>query len=323
MIRTAEADREIEETRSAIQVCGGPPVRSKIFVMSMGLAASVWLTGCQNTNSAKTVTVNSSGSTTAAKLAPEKKDTLRADMSRAPSEKTEKTSRLGKGPLTSVVPAASCASCAKCSSCGGDLAAKGTTTVACATCAAKSDSSSVVPATLPPVSNQPKVLPASIPQPAIAPPPAVPAALAPIASAPSAPEIVTIHNPPLSPPPLGGSFGPGVEIVSGSTNPTDPAAPAEKTAAGAVMTVRFGQSNNYQTVVGQVYQFRRTWKLRYTAVESEDRYGGSFNLVGDGLENLKDGQMVRVEGSVMPSDDRAGSARYQVTRIEVIEQDLK
>ena len=89
------------------------------------------------------------------------------------------------------------------------------------------------------------------------------------------------------------------------------------------MTVRFGHANNYQFVVGQVYQFRRSWRLRYTAVESDDKYGGSFTLIGDNLENLKDGQMVRVEGLVLPSDDRVAGSRYQVNRVEVLEPDVK
>ena len=72
-----------------------------------------------------------------------------------------------------------------------------------------------------------------------------------------------------------------------------------------------------------MYQFRRAWKLRYAAVESEDKYGGSVTLVGDQLDNLHDGAMIRVEGSVVSSDDRAGGARYQVSRVEVIEPNLK
>ena len=41
------------------------------------------------------------------------------------------------------------------------------------------------------------------------------------------------------------------------------------------------------------------------------------------LDNLKNGQMVRVEGTVLPSDDLAGGARYQVNRVQVIELDVK
>ena len=83
------------------------------------------------------------------------------------------------------------------------------------------------------------------------------------------------------------------------------------------------QANNYQVVVGQVYQFRRAWTLRYTAVESDDKYGGSFRLVGDNLDNLKNGQMVRVEGAILPSDGRAIGAIYKVSRVEVIEPKIK
>lgn len=128
----------------------------------------------------------------------------------------------------------------------------------------------------------------------------------------------------IAPPPSETAYGPGVQVVS-----SQPAVERSASIPGLpivqdnVVTVRFGESNNYQTVVGQVFQFRRNWKVRYAALESDDKYGGSLTLVGEGLDNLKDGQMVRVQGTLIPSDDRAAGARYQVHRVDVIEPDLK
>ncbi len=114
-------------------------------------------------------------------------------------------------------------------------------------------------------------------------------------------------------------FGPGVEVISGSMTPSVSLPTGEKLVTGNTIAIRFGASPNYQTVVGQVYQFRRTWRLRYAAVESEDKYGGSVILVGDDLDNLQDGQMVRVDGTILPTEDRSSSPRYHVNRIEVID----
>jgi hypothetical protein len=104
---------------------------------------------------------------------------------------------------------------------------------------------------------------------------------------------------------VGANYGPGVGVVSSSSKQVLTTTPREL------------QANNYRVVIGQVYQFRHEWILRYAAVESDDKYGGSFTLIADNLDNLKDGQMVRVEGSVLPSDVRA-NALYKVSRFEVI-----
>ena len=117
-----------------------------------------------------------------------------------------------------------------------------------------------------------------------------------------------------TPPPL----GPGIETVTSGGAPIL-LANGDKLIPQSTMTVRFGESNDYGTLVGQVSQFRHTWRLRYTAVESEDKLGGSVILVGNDLDQLKEGQMVRVQGSVLPGEDRVTGTRYQVTRFEVLE----
>lgn len=122
------------------------------------------------------------------------------------------------------------------------------------------------------------------------------------------------------------NLGAGVEVVSGVSAPVAPTGstipigvvppPADQP---STFTVRFGAADDYRTLVGQVAQFRRTWRLRYAALESDDRHGGSVILVGDQLDALRDGQVVRVVGSIVPSDDRSAGARFQVQRIEIIE----
>jgi len=121
---------------------------------------------------------------------------------------------------------------------------------------------------------------------------------------------------------LSANSGPGVE-VSSQTSLRANGGPSAKLVTSGVNTVRAAdpserQVTNYQVVVGRVYQFDRAWTLRYATVDLDDKYGGSFRLVGDNFGHLNDGQMVRVEGSVLPSDDRTTSPFYKVDRVEVI-----
>ena len=305
-------------------------MRTKAFVMSMGLAASVWLTGCQSNSSSRLGLYGEEKSRTS------KSCRKSAESETVRTAKTDKSS--GRIPPTAVA-AAPCATCAKNAAVqpaahvhGGEqvVQAAGTcsTCSKCATCGASTGN--------------------TVPQ-AIGAPPAALSALPPgqVIVVPGPGQAYTIPsqsyampNPPMVPPnqagasiadagstglpQVGANYGPGVEAVT-SQQPIElpTTLPGQQPASNTVMTVRFGQANNYQVVVGQVSQFRRGWKLRYAALESEDKYGGSLSLIGDNLENLKDGQMVRVEGIVLPSEDRSSSPRYQVHRVEVIEPDVK
>ena len=55
---------------------------------------------------------------------------------------------------------------------------------------------------------------------------------------------------------------------------------------------------------------------RYSAIEKEDAHGGSVVLNGPGLDKLRDGQLVRVQGSVVIPVDRNQPAVFQVQSIE-------
>jgi hypothetical protein len=306
-------------------------VRTKPFLLSSCFAASVWLTGCQSPAFTKLASLGAGDPPAAAKSA-RPKDSLFADMTRPAGEKAiQQTSARA--------PAAGPALCATCAKCGGSCAPDASVKVAsngippCNTCAAQTGSVVVqqpVTYTLPGAASLHYLPPgATVVHPIPQGPTAgnqIPQPI--IVTSPSGPMVTNL--PPSSgimpgviqSQPAATNYGAGVEIVGGQVNDALSTLPAHSSGKN-MMTVRFGQANNYQIVVGQVYQFRRTWKLRYTAVESDDKYGGSFTLVGDHLDNLKDGQLVRVEGAVQPSDDRTSGARYQVSRIEVLEPDVK
>lgn len=73
------------------------------------------------------------------------------------------------------------------------------------------------------------------------------------------------------------------------------------------------------TLTGDVQQFRRGWRLRYASIETEDPNGGSVSITGAGVDFLKEGQRVRITGTLIPSEDRLGTARFQVRRLEVLQ----
>ena len=291
-------------------------MRTKAFALSMGLAASVWLAGCQGTSSSKVSQTGTGGSCTSKTC----RETSTA--SAIKTAKVEKSSRVTAKASPAPVAAESCTTCAKSAEKApqeGIVQASAT----CSTCAASTGGVVRDPlainealATLPPGQHQVMMMQ---PNGKLEPQTVV----VPTGQAYADQNPAPTGLPHASALPAGSAYGPGVEVVAGQAVELPTSLPGERTEKNNVMTVRFGQANNYQVVVGQLSQFRRAWKLRYAAIESDDKYGGSLSLTGENLDHLKDGQMVRVEGMVLPSEDRASGARYQVHRIEVIEPDVK
>ena len=276
-------------------------MRSKTILLSLGFLTGVLLTGCQ-TLAERNAAVAKSGGDATAKLSTEFDENQPWYQRNARLAARRGLDANAATPTTTTVAAANCG----CST----TTAKQTTPTTVQTCSACGAGTNVVriEASPMPLPNVPTSLP-QIPQtPQTL--PVVPAAYAPTPTPTASSNSLSQTN---------ASFGPGVQVVSQEGGVPIDLPTGEKMIPSTTLVVRFGQTNNYQNIVGQVYQFRRTWRLRYAAAESEDRFGGSVTLVGDNLDNLKDGQMVRVEGSVVQSDDRSSGARYQVQRFDVIE----
>jgi hypothetical protein len=323
-------------------------VRTKAILMSTGLAASVWLTGCQSSSSSRLAAPGTSCTSCAAAL--DSQDSLHADLNRLPGEKAEKAARLNSSPnkTPSTISATSSSRSANASKVIGTVT-KGASAAPIADnscCAAQTGSAvreaviyclpgapttvatpSASPtknlANVPPVAPAPTTpgqtstpFPEHLPPPEKVSPPSEPASNAAPTTLPDSSAPATSQSPVLS------IYGPGVEVLPSQGGETSPGAARESVDAKKNEPLSMGQANNYQILVGQVYQFRRMWKLRFTAVESDDKYGGSFTLVGDNLDHLKDGQIVRVEGSVLPAQDRTSGAHYQVKRLTIIEPEV-
>jgi hypothetical protein len=99
--------------------------------------------------------------------------------------------------------------------------------------------------------------------------------------------------------------------------------PREPASLPAVEKVPAKEANapvsGFKSVMGQVQEFRKTWRLRYAPPDQDDPYGGSVVLEGAGLDRLRDGQQVRVRGTLIPSADRSSPARYRVETLEIVE----
>jgi hypothetical protein len=79
-------------------------------------------------------------------------------------------------------------------------------------------------------------------------------------------------------------------------------------------------ADKFKVVTGQVTLYRKAWRLRYADITQEDPYGGVLVLdVGPELSELRDGQRVRVRGTLVPPVDRNGPAHYRVTAIEMLD----
>jgi hypothetical protein len=82
----------------------------------------------------------------------------------------------------------------------------------------------------------------------------------------------------------------------------------------------YSHSDDYRTLSGRVQQWRNTWRLRYASPDADDPHGGSVTLVGGAdLDRLRDGQRIRVQGVLVPAENRQSTTRYQVNAVEILE----
>ncbi len=108
-----------------------------------------------------------------------------------------------------------------------------------------------------------------------------------------APEVVTAEQPApastVAPPPTSNNAA----LTRG-----EPPTP-RKSFADVTAQPFFSHAPDYSWLQGQVEysHFGNSWRLRYASVDESDSYGGSVTLLDNNLlQNLKDGQYVRVQG---------------------------
>ncbi len=145
------------------------------------------------------------------------------------------------------------------------------------------------------------VPPSSVPAP-------VPLPKRPIESTPQRPRV---PEEPAEPRDLGQSAEPERGPVVRTAAATSPAPLPERSAPVFDTT---------QVLIGYLEAWRKTWRLRYAAVDVEDANGGRVTLIGDRtLDRLQEGQRVRVHGTVIPAADRANPPTFHVQRLEIVQ----
>jgi hypothetical protein len=83
----------------------------------------------------------------------------------------------------------------------------------------------------------------------------------------------------------------------------------------------FDHAADYSSVTGELYfeKDSKTWTVRYLSVDEDDRFGGKVTLADVGpMENLKSGQMVRVEGHMADPETHEACPAFKVQNIKPV-----
>jgi hypothetical protein len=84
-----------------------------------------------------------------------------------------------------------------------------------------------------------------------------------------------------------------------------------------------GDAVNYRWVQGRVSYVKisgnRVWKIRFAPYDQSDKFGGSFILDGSLPKELKDGDLVRVEGTPNSDSGETRNVRFHCSRVVVLD----
>jgi hypothetical protein len=111
-----------------------------------------------------------------------------------------------------------------------------------------------------------------------------------------------------------------VSLPAAKAAPTAAAPAAVAPAAPAPAAVPFTHAKDYTWIAGEMQQWRKTWRLRYTALDQTDAYGGSLPVVGDDrLLRFRDGGTYLLQGRVVDDASPDGGPAFLVEAVLVIE----
>ena len=126
------------------------------------------------------------------------------------------------------------------------------------------------------------------------------------------------HAPPKNAPKAGGSDAEDVIVILSGPMAGPPI--SKESGPSAPLVLQVGHPDKSMALIGRVETWRKTVRLRYAAADVEDDHGGCVTLVGDRLEKLQEGQQVRVQGWMLPAEERATGPRFQVQSLQVLEK---
>lgn len=103
--------------------------------------------------------------------------------------------------------------------------------------------------------------------------------------------------------------------------PAETAAP-RRSYADITAKPEFRRAGDYSYLIGELQYHRKNgeWRLRYASIDEDDRYGGSVTLVEGAhmMIDVKEGMIVKVEGSLVDGESREPSPKYRVKDFEVL-----
>jgi hypothetical protein len=83
-----------------------------------------------------------------------------------------------------------------------------------------------------------------------------------------------------------------------------------------------GHAEDYSWLRGEVQydHISKGWRLRYAGLDEADRWGGAVILISDSaLDKLRDGQIIKVQGHMIDSENRKGTPMYRTESIAVMD----
>lgn len=90
----------------------------------------------------------------------------------------------------------------------------------------------------------------------------------------------------------------------------------------AVVSKLAGHAADFSWIIGELQysNSKKTWRLRYQNLDSDDSFGGSVTLTGADhlMEQFTSGQLVRVQGEVL-DHGKTLAPRYRVSSINIVQ----
>jgi hypothetical protein len=86
-------------------------------------------------------------------------------------------------------------------------------------------------------------------------------------------------------------------------------------------SVKHAHAEDYSWVQGELVRIHARggfWQVRFASYDQADAYGGKFVVVGDLPSDVKEGDLVRVQGRILGYDPRLNGTEYRVNKMEKV-----
>ena len=104
--------------------------------------------------------------------------------------------------------------------------------------------------------------------------------------------------------------------------PTIPPRPASAPPQTSAASRLYAKSGDYSWIQGRllrVHSLGGVWQVRYAPHDQADEHGGKFILIGALPDDIREGELVRIEGNILQSGSGNMSSMYQVRALRRLE----